>query len=300
MLGNRDLFGRLAATAMLPAMEQVVAEWEPDVVLREPCEYASAVVAGRHSIRTAQVAISLAAAELGSIMAAAPALEAHRTGLVGELRGSPYLTHLPSALDPSPFPSTFRFREPEPAAVPALPDWWNGSDAPLVSLTFGTVLGHMSMAADVYRTALRAVDGLPVRVLLTIGRKIDPDDHRTRARQRPRRTLGRPEPCARPGRARRLPRRVGDRVRRPRGGRPARRRPHVLGSVRERAPDRRIRSRCRRRAGELGHRGCDQHGPRGAAASVPARSTSRPRWHPTRTPTSSTTSCSPIPESSIP
>jgi UDP:flavonoid glycosyltransferase YjiC (YdhE family) len=90
LLGNRDLFGRLATTAMLPRMEQICTEWLPDIVLRDPCEYASAVVAGRLGIPAAQVAISLAEAEAGSIDAAAPALEEHREGLVAELRASPY------------------------------------------------------------------------------------------------------------------------------------------------------------------------------------------------------------------
>ena len=174
VLGNRDLFGRLATTAMLPAMEQVVSDWEPDFVVRDPCEYASAVVAGRRSIPTAQMAISLADAELGSLITAAPALEAHRPGLVEELRASPYLTRFPPALDPSPFATTLRFRDTEPSAGAPLPDWWDEPDAPLVYLTFGTVLGHMSLAADVYRTALRVVADLPVRVLLTLGRQTDP------------------------------------------------------------------------------------------------------------------------------
>jgi MGT family glycosyltransferase len=41
-------------------------------------------------------------------------------------------------------------------------------------VSFGTVLGNMSIAADVYRTALAAVDGLGVRVLLTVGRGFNP------------------------------------------------------------------------------------------------------------------------------
>jgi UDP-N-acetylglucosamine transferase subunit ALG13 len=172
ILGNRELFGRLATAAMLPAMEQTCAEWAPDLVLRDPCEYASAVVAHRLGIPTAQVAISLAEAEAGSIDAAAPALEEHRRGLVEELRVSPYLTRLPASLDPSPFPTTVRFHDGlgirDPAAK--LPDWRPGSGAPLVYMTFGTVLGHMSMAPRVYRTAMKAVEPLGVRVLLTVGR----------------------------------------------------------------------------------------------------------------------------------
>ncbi|HMG44311.1 MAG TPA: hypothetical protein VK611_23460, partial [Acidimicrobiales bacterium] len=92
ILGNRDLFGRLAATAMLAGVDRVCGGWLPDLVVREPGEYASAIVAGRRGIPTAQVAISLAEGEAGSIAAAAPALEEHRAGLVEELRASPYLT----------------------------------------------------------------------------------------------------------------------------------------------------------------------------------------------------------------
>jgi hypothetical protein len=173
VLGNRDLFGQLATTAMLPAMERICREWRPDLVLRDPCEYASAVVAGRLGIPTAQVAISLAEGEAASIAVAAPALEGHRKGLVEELCASPYVTRFPASLDPSPFPDTLRFRERSPAAVHGLPDWWGGSKSPLVYITFGSVLGYMPIAAGVFRIALKAVESLPVRGLLTVGRQFD-------------------------------------------------------------------------------------------------------------------------------
>ena len=172
VLGNRELFARMAADAMLPRMDEVCASWRPDLILRDPTEYASAIVAAQRGIRVAQVAISLADHELGSIAAAAPALEEHRAGLVDELVASPMLDRFPAPLDPSPFPNTIRYREPlEP--VEAIPDWWDGSDEPLVYLTLGTVIGHMSHAAGVYRTVLRALEDLPVRVLLTVGRRFD-------------------------------------------------------------------------------------------------------------------------------
>ena len=175
VLGNRELFGRMATTAMLPAMEQICDEWRPNLVLRDPCEYSSAVVAGPRGIPTAQVAISLAAAEAGSIDMAAPVLEQHRRGLVRELRASPYLTRMPASLDPSPFPRTLRFRDVTRPSSGALPDWWAGSQQPLVYVSFGTVLGYMSMAADIYRMALQSLADLPVRALLTVGRKFDLD-----------------------------------------------------------------------------------------------------------------------------
>jgi len=177
VLGNRELFGRLATAAMLPGMERALADWRPDLVLREPCEYASAVVAERVGVPTAQVAISLAEGEDASITVAGPALEAHRPGLVDVLRRSPYLTRFPGSLDPSPFPNTVRFREPTPTAElgrhPALPPEWDGSHGPLVYLTFGTVLGYMSIAAGVFQVAVRAMADLDAEVLLTVGRQFD-------------------------------------------------------------------------------------------------------------------------------
>ena len=173
VLGNRELFGRLATRAMLPTMERTCRQWLPDVVVREPCEYASAIVASRREIPVAQVAISLAHTEAASMAVAAPALEEHREGLVEELVASPYLTRFPRSLDPSRFPSTIRFREPTPPVRRPLPQWWGGSKAPMVYVSFGTVLGYMSTAAGVYRGALQAMEGLPVRALLTVGRHFD-------------------------------------------------------------------------------------------------------------------------------
>jgi hypothetical protein len=120
----------------------------------------------------AQVAISLAEAEAGSIAAAAPALEDHHQGLVSELRAQPYLTRFPASIDPSPFADTVRYHEPRETPG-SLPDWWRGSNAPLIYMTFGTVLGYMSIAAETYRMALEAVKRTNARVLLTVGRRFD-------------------------------------------------------------------------------------------------------------------------------
>ena len=172
VLGNRELFGRLATTAMLAGMKDAWGEWLPDLVLRDPTEYASAVLAAQTQTPNAQVAISLAEAEAGSIAAAAPALEEHHQSLVSELQAQPYLTRFPASIDPSPFEHTVRYHEPREMAV-SLPDWWRGSDAPVIYMTFGTVLGYMSIAAETYRMALEAVKRTNARVLLTVGRRVD-------------------------------------------------------------------------------------------------------------------------------
>ncbi|MFC1419022.1 glycosyltransferase [Streptacidiphilus cavernicola] len=173
VLVGRDLFGRLCTAAMLPAVEEACREWKPDLVLHEPCEYASAVAAGRLGIPQAQVAISAAEIEGSVIGMVAPVLAPYGDQIVERLRLAPYLTRFPASLDPSPFAETRRFREAvEPRRAP-LPDWWGGSDAPLVYVTFGTVAGGLPGGAAAVRAALEAVAGLPVRVLATVGRGVD-------------------------------------------------------------------------------------------------------------------------------
>jgi hypothetical protein len=142
--------------------------------VHEAAEYASAVAADRSGIPHAQVAISLAQVEAGSLDLAAAVLARHGDGFVERLRASPYLSRFPTSLDPSPFPRTRRYAEAS-ANVEPLPDWWRESDAPLVYITFGTVLGDLPDAVAAYRSILDAVADLPARVLFTIGRAIEPD-----------------------------------------------------------------------------------------------------------------------------
>lgn len=174
VLGNRELFGKLAADALLPDMERAVRDWSPDFMLREPAEYASAILAAQRDLPTAQVAISLADAEDRSISAAAPALEARSPGLVKELRAAPYLTRFPRSIDPDLFPATHRYREELPAPAGPLPDWWQGNTDPLIYVSLGSVVGRMSIANELYRIVIRAVVNADVRVLLTVGHGFDP------------------------------------------------------------------------------------------------------------------------------
>jgi UDP:flavonoid glycosyltransferase YjiC (YdhE family) len=175
VLGNRELFGRLWTAALLPTAERACREWRPQLVLHEAAEYASAIAAERSGVAHAQVAISLAEVEAGSLDSAAPALAEHGAQIVDRLRASPYLTRFPASLDPSPYPVTERFREPSVLPRTSLADRWGGSQAPLVYVTFGSVAGGLPNAAAVYRTALDAVAGLHARVLLTVGRDFEID-----------------------------------------------------------------------------------------------------------------------------
>ena len=111
-------------------------------------------------------------------------------GIVAAIRSSPYLTRFPASLDPVIYPDTRRFAEPARSAQAPLPDWWAGDSRPLVYVTFGSVTGSMSMAAEVYNTALEAVRSLDVRVLLTLGNAFAALKSRTGPAQCSSRSLG--------------------------------------------------------------------------------------------------------------
>ncbi len=174
VLGNRELFGRLALDALLPAMRSAVEDLAPDLVVREPTEYASAVVASQRSLPVAQIAISLANAEWASIDTAAPAVERHNPSIAAALRSTPYFSRFPSALDPSPFPATLRYHVPVPRGAPLLPSsWWPDTYGPLVYATLGTVTGHLASAPQLFRVVVEALSSVRARVLLTVGRTFD-------------------------------------------------------------------------------------------------------------------------------
>ena len=171
---DRELFAGRCTEAMLGAAADLCKEWRPDVVVREPCEYATAIIARRAGLPQLQIGISPSAIEYDVLEQVADTLEPHAAGVAAAIAASPYLTSFPVSLDPSPWPSTHRFRQPPPAPGASLPDWWPGDRRPLVYVTFGSVLGHLREARTVYRTALDAVADLPARVLMTVGRVFDP------------------------------------------------------------------------------------------------------------------------------
>ncbi len=163
-----QIFGRLNTTAALPRLREACEQWRPDAVLRDPNEYGSALAAEPHSIPHARVAIGLGSVEELGLGIVDGFLDADM------LRRTPYLSVFPASLDEGEQPDTHRFHDPawdEPAFE--LPDWWGGTESPLVYVTFGSVAGSFPEAVPVYRQALEAVAELPVRVLSTVGRELD-------------------------------------------------------------------------------------------------------------------------------
>jgi UDP:flavonoid glycosyltransferase YjiC (YdhE family) len=170
---DRELFADRCAEAMLDTARAVRDSWRPDLVVRDPCEYASAIAAHEGGLAQVQVGISAAAIERDVLEMVAPIIERLGPGVADAIAAAPYVTSFPASLDPSPWPDTRRYRL-APRAPRALPDWWPGNDQPLVYVTFGSVIGHLPEAAGVFRAALEAVSGLAARVLLTVGRAIEP------------------------------------------------------------------------------------------------------------------------------
>ena len=186
VLINRDYFGRLCTEATLPAAEELCASWKPDLVVHEPCDYASALAAHRAGIPHVQLAIGLAWVEWGSLHEhAAKALVDIDPDAVRIISESPYVTRLPESLDPSEYPRTIRYRAPEETAT-AAPDevpFDLAELAPegtsLLYATLGSMAGHSQWSPGVYRLLLDAFARLErsrpgIRVLLTLGRSLDP------------------------------------------------------------------------------------------------------------------------------
>lgn len=172
-LMDRELFAGHCTDAMLGAARNLCREWRPHLVVREPCEYATAVVAHDARIRQLQIGLSQSAIEYAVLEQVTDTLERRATGVAGAIAAAPYLTSFPASLDPSPWPNTHRFRPS--AGIPGeLPDWWPRDLRPLVYVTFGSVLAHLPEARVVYRVVLDAVAGLEARILMTVGRALDP------------------------------------------------------------------------------------------------------------------------------
>jgi hypothetical protein len=167
------IFAGLNVQAMLGPLNAAIEEWKPDLVLREPSEFASAIAAKLHGIQHARVATGLTLAEEGALAFAAPALDDVHPGAIEAIASSPYLTCWPESADGGGI-AAHRFADPALDVVPAgLPDWWPEDGRPLVYVSFGSVTAAFPSAAGIYNAALEAMDGLEARVLLTTGHELE-------------------------------------------------------------------------------------------------------------------------------
>ena len=186
-----QIFGRLDAQAALPGVMAAIDRWRPDLVMREPTEFASLVAAERAGIAQVQVAIGI----LGAFEATWPVLSeplaelSVMAGLAADrafatMVRTPELTCVPASLD-EPFDGQgrdafergprWRFRDSSwRSEGGAMPPSWGDPQLPLVYVTFGSVTGSLEPFAGMYPATLAALGDAPVRVLMTTGSATDP------------------------------------------------------------------------------------------------------------------------------
>jgi UDP:flavonoid glycosyltransferase YjiC (YdhE family) len=179
----RDVFATIDASAALPGLNQIIAEWRPDVVVRESCEFAAYIAAERHDLPQLRVGAGLAGFEEWGVAHAEGALNALRSSVgldsdpgLRRLRSAPRLTFLPPSMEASDDAGdSLRFSEAARDEPPGeLPDWWGGASDPLVYVSFGTVAAGLGMFPDLYLAAAGALADVPARVLMTTGGSADP------------------------------------------------------------------------------------------------------------------------------
>jgi UDP:flavonoid glycosyltransferase YjiC (YdhE family) len=171
-----ELFAGTHARAALPGVMGAVAEWQPDVLMHESCEFAAALVAEQAALPSVRVAVHMAALEAYIARFAAADVDALRVMLGLEpdpdgerLLASASVTLTPPALDGGV--TAGHYREPHmPLEVPP-GDWRADARRPLVYVSYGTVAPQGDAYPGLYRDAIEQLSALDVRVLLNTGRR---------------------------------------------------------------------------------------------------------------------------------
>jgi len=180
----RESWATRIARERASAILALCAEWRPDLVVCDEFDFGSVVIAERLGLPHATVLVIAA----GSFMR--PGLLAERLNRLRAEHGLPpdpdlamLSRHLvlspgpPSFRDPDfPLPATahaFRPLALDPVEDAAVPAWVAGlDDVPTVYFTLGTVFNLES--GDLFQRVLAGLRELPVNLVITVGRDIDP------------------------------------------------------------------------------------------------------------------------------
>jgi hypothetical protein len=161
-----EIFTTINSGALRPVMGAIMDEFQPDLVLREPCEYASAVEAAKRGIRQVRIGISLAAEEKMILDYAAPVLEEWFPGTTAVVEATPTLSRFPESMDPATFEDTRRYRTPSPPERAVDPDF--------VYATLGTVAPVMPPLQPWFPVLADVLSRWPGEAVLTTSRRFDP------------------------------------------------------------------------------------------------------------------------------
>jgi UDP:flavonoid glycosyltransferase YjiC (YdhE family) len=179
-----DIFARIDARAAFPGVLAACRAWGPDVVISEITEFAGPLAAEVVGVPSICVGISQQGKEervTPVVVTAVDELRGH-FGLAPDPAGDrllqrPYFTLMPAALEDPATPAAGhaqRFREARPAVRRHHVYGGPADRRPLIYLTFGSAAPSMEFFPGLYRAAIDALAGLPVRVLVTVGRDRDP------------------------------------------------------------------------------------------------------------------------------
>jgi UDP:flavonoid glycosyltransferase YjiC (YdhE family) len=180
--GFADRIARQRATLLLA----LCADWEPDLIVCDETDFGSMIVAERLGLPYASVLVIAAGSFVRKELVAEPLrrLRAEHglppdPGLVMLSRYLVLSPVPPSYRDPAfPLPATARSLRPptvgHPTDDPAPPWFTELGGAPTVYFTLGTVFNVES--GDLFARVLAGLRELPVNLVVTVGREIDPDE----------------------------------------------------------------------------------------------------------------------------
>ena len=177
-----QMFAGPTARTSMSGLQKILADWQPDVLIRESVEYAGLVLARAHGIPHARVnvhncwfesRINHFAEEPVNILLDEAGLkqEANET-----IWNEPVFTSFPDAIDgdapQGEANPPFRIRSDAGVPMPDT-DWHPKGDRPLIYATFGTVTGGSDEQSQTFQMVLDALAELDVEVLLTVGPDFD-------------------------------------------------------------------------------------------------------------------------------
>jgi UDP:flavonoid glycosyltransferase YjiC (YdhE family) len=170
-----ELFAGVHARAAIPGVVGAVAEWQPDVLLYETCEFAAPLVAECAALPSVRVAVHMASLERYIAEYAAREVDALRAehGMEPDPTGERLLRGASITLTPPALDGHVReghYREP-PVPLMDPPGDWGGDRRPLVYVSYGTVAPQGDAYPAAYRHAIDQLAALDVRVLLNTGRR---------------------------------------------------------------------------------------------------------------------------------
>ena len=183
----RDGFGEIYPRAKAADMVALCREWRPDVIVWDEANLGAPIAADRLGIPSVSVLVLAA----GSLLR--PDLIAGGLNAVRAEHGLPLdpdLTMLSRSLVLSPFPVDFRDPAfplpatavtirpllPDPAPGETLPAWADTlGERPLVYFSLGTAF-DADLATGIFRRVVPALAELPIELIVTVGRRVDPAD----------------------------------------------------------------------------------------------------------------------------